>query len=110
MKLTEHDREKVIEKRACDWAEADGWYVRKFSAPGRRGVPDRIFIKNGRVVFIEFKTEKGKPTQLQKHELLELQNAGVEAYIARTAEEVKLILLNKHLDAPQRKKGPEWLD
>ena len=51
-------RERDIEKKACDLAKAAGWLVFKFVSPSQRGVPDRIFIRQGRIVFIEFKADQ----------------------------------------------------
>lgn len=81
-------RERWIERAACEWAEAAGWYVRKFNSTNHRGVPDRIFIRDGRVVFIEFKGPKGKLTALQDREIKLLRRKGVEAYVCRTVEGV----------------------
>ena len=61
--------EKKLEKRCTDVAKANGWLSRKFSSPANRGVPDRIFIKDGDVVFIEFKAPGNEPTKLQDHEI-----------------------------------------
>ena len=39
----------------------------KFTSPGRAGVPDRLAVfPDGRVVFVELKTETGRLTKLQK--------------------------------------------
>ncbi len=72
--------EKGIETSVKRWAERNGWYVRKFVSPGHRGVPDDLFIKEGRVVFIEFKAPYGKPSKLQLLEIQRLREAGVEAH------------------------------
>ena len=71
--------EKKLEKRCCDVAKANGWYTRKFSSPSNRGVPDRIFIKEGKVWFIEFKAPGNTPTELQKHEINLLKDHGAYA-------------------------------
>lgn len=61
--------ETDIEGKAVKYAEERGWWAAKFVSPGRRGVPDRIFIRDGRVLFIEFKKDGKEPTaqQLKKH-------------------------------------------
>jgi hypothetical protein len=66
--------EKAIEKKVCDYAKSRGVYVRKFTSPSQRSVPDRIFLfPNGRVVFVEFK-QKGKfLTPAQHLESLEIR-------------------------------------
>jgi hypothetical protein len=72
-------REKDIEDRVCDWAKANGWWVRKFASPGKRSVPDRIFIKEGRTVFIEFKRPGEEPTDAQWAEIDKIRAAGGHA-------------------------------
>ena len=47
--------EYYIEDNVVAAAEADGWFSRKLQWVGRDGAPDRLFVKLGRVVFIEFK-------------------------------------------------------
>lgn len=72
--------ESPIEKEVVRLAEADGWFVRKLQWIGRRGAPDRLFVKAGRVVFIEFKAP-GKPLQqLQVNERRRLTEHGAEAH------------------------------
>ena len=68
--------EKKLEKRCCDVARVHGWWTRKFSSPSNRGVPDRIFLKDGRVVFLEFKAPGNQPTRLQFHELDQITKHG----------------------------------
>lgn len=71
--------EKKLEKRCTDIAKANGWYTRKWSSPSSRGVPDRIFIKEGNVVFIEFKAPGNVLTELQRHELQAICSHGANA-------------------------------
>ena len=42
---------------------------------------------DGRAVFIEVKTPKGRPTKEQKHFLEQMRNAGAIAGVCRSAEE-----------------------
>lgn len=73
--------EAKLEKKACDYARNKGCYVRKFSSPSNRGVPDRLFITPGGVVFfIEFKAFGKKPTALQLRESREILQHGVSAF------------------------------
>jgi hypothetical protein len=57
--------EKAIESPVVHRAEKAGWFVRKVCWPGRIGAPDRVFIKDGRVVWIEFK-DRGKTLRLSQ--------------------------------------------
>jgi len=67
--------EAKIEKKVCEYAQRNGWLTYKFSSPANRGVPDRIFIRRGVALFIEFKAPGKKPTKFQKftHEKLKAQ-------------------------------------
>ena len=58
-------RESKIENAVCKYAKDKGWLVYKFSSPGNNGVPDRIFIKNKILYFIEFKATSKKMRKLQ---------------------------------------------
>lgn len=64
--------ERDIEKKVKEYARKRGWYVKKFTSPASRSVPDDIFLKNGFVFWIEFKATGCKPTvaQLEEHEKL----------------------------------------
>lgn len=75
--------EAVIEEVVCDDARADGWVVKKCKFIGERGALDRLFAKDGRVVFIEFKApgKKGNTSTGQNRVMEELQGAGVECHV-----------------------------
>lgn len=72
--------ESPIEKYVCDEAEKSGWYVRKLVFQGRRNAPDRLFVKDGRVVFIEFKRPGKAPRKGQVREAQLLASAGAEVH------------------------------
>lgn len=71
-------RESHIEKAVCVWAKNDGWLIFKFSSPSLRGVPDRMFIKDGLIVFIEFKAPNKKPTPLQAATMAKMGRYGAK--------------------------------
>lgn len=79
-------RERDIEKKACELAKAAGWLAYKFVSPAQRGVPDRIFIKGGRIVFIEFKALGAKPTKLQWRMIERLRAQGCEVFVCDSVE------------------------
>lgn len=62
-------RESAVEKQICDWAKSRGIRTYKFISPGRKGVPDRMFMKDGIVSFLEIKRPGEKPTPMQFHEM-----------------------------------------
>jgi len=79
--------EKTIEKKVCDYAKSQGMLCYKFVSPGKRGVPDRMFItKEGLVFFIEFKDHKGvlSPTQAKIIKAIRDHNAYV--FVVSTVE------------------------
>jgi hypothetical protein len=81
--------EKDIERKACEWAKSQGWLVYKFTSPNRRSVPDRLFIREGRVVFIEFKRPGGRLTEMQRREIRKLQLHGIKAEVAYSVEDAQ---------------------
>ena len=86
--------EKDIEKKACEWAKSQGWLTYKFTSPNRRSVPDRIFVKQGHVIFIEFKRPGGRLTSGQEREIEKLVDHGAEVHVAYSVEEVQHCLNN----------------
>lgn len=68
--------EKEIEASVVSYARKSGVLAYKFSSPAQRGVPDRIFVFNDRVLFVEFKRTGQKPTKLQYHQMKLLQEQG----------------------------------
>ena len=74
--MTEHQAESHIEKKVCEYAKSLGWLVYKFVSPGKRSVPDRIFLRDGWTFFIEFKGPDKLPTQAQLREIRKIVNTG----------------------------------
>lgn len=91
-------REDVIEGEVVALAEKDGWLVRKLQYPGRRGAPDRMFVKfwydynRARIVFIEFKRPGGKVRGIQRKEHQKLRERGAEVHVVDSVEKAKEIL------------------
>ena len=69
--------ERDLQKKCVAYARKNGWWARKFVAQGRRSVPDYIFAKDGRVVFVEFKRSGEKATELQEEEHKAMRAAGL---------------------------------
>jgi hypothetical protein len=72
--------EATVERSVVAIAERAGWLVRKVAWLGRRGAPDRLFAKGGRVVLIEFKAPLKEPRIQQEREIRRLQLAGIEVH------------------------------
>jgi hypothetical protein len=84
----EANAESIVVTRA----EATGWWVRKVSWVNRKAAPDRVFAKNGRTVWIEFKDKGKEPGLLQTREHAEMRRAGMEVYTCDTVLEALKIL------------------
>lgn len=74
-------RESKIETDVCRAARAAGWLPFKFASPGQRGVPDRLFIRDGRVIFIEFKAPGKRATKLQNYLHDKMRSHGAEVFV-----------------------------
>jgi len=72
-------KESTIERAVCAYAKDRGCLVMKLAGPNQKGQPDRMFIRNGKVLFMEFKQRGKKPTALQERFLHELQLQNVRA-------------------------------
>lgn len=79
-------RERDIEKKVTDWAKKNSWLTYKFVSPSNRGVPDRVFIRAGIIIWIEFKAPGKKPTPLQAVTIKKMQAQGCEVYVCDSVE------------------------
>lgn len=100
-------RESAIEKKVCDHARKNGWLVFKFTSPGNRSVPDRLFIKSGLHVFIEFKAEGKKTSKLQEKTIKDMNRQGCKVHTTDNAEWGKTII--DYYDREIREKTNNWL-
>ncbi|WP_299313759.1 hypothetical protein [uncultured Halomonas sp.] len=91
-------REDVIESHLKRKAESVlGAIVYKFTAPGRRSVPDRLLLwddPRGRPMscFVECKAPGKKPTAKQEREMLRIASRGHWVTWVSTKEEVEDLL------------------
>ena len=82
--------ESKIEKDCVKWATLNGWQSFKFVSPSNRGVPDRIFLKQGNTVFVEFKTATGKLSALQSRQIEKIRANDFKVFIIRNLEGFKI--------------------
>ena len=71
-------RESSIEEALKNYAKERGMFTSKFVSPSNSGVPDRLFVCSGRVLFLELKAPGKKPTPLQMKRMKELEASGAE--------------------------------
>jgi len=90
--MTSQIRETEVEGPARDYAKSRGWYADKIMRTGRRGFPDHFFLRQGRVILIEFKRpgEVPEPHQLKRHR--EIREHGGEVFVVDSLEVAREIL------------------
>ena len=82
-------RESTIEKEVCKFAKEHGCLVMKLAGPNQKGQPDRMFIRKGKVLFMEFKAPGKLPTALQWHWIGKLEDQSMKAVYVDTVENGK---------------------
>jgi Holliday junction resolvase len=85
--------ESELESKVVKLCKLYNLVTYKFSSPSNRGVPDRVIISNGSVLFLELKQRGKKPTPLQIHEIERLRSAGCKADWADTYDRASDIIL-----------------
>lgn len=85
--------EAQIEKRLVQGVKARGGMCLKFTSPGTPGVPDRIVLTpDGRIFFVELKTEIGRLAKIQRWVIGEMQKRGADVRVLKGADQVKSFL------------------
>jgi hypothetical protein len=84
--------ESDLEKKVRLWCTQNGILTRKFVSPGCRGVPDRMFMKNGKVAFLELKARGKYPTPIQMREIVLIKGHGVPAHWSDNFEDCRIWL------------------
>lgn len=86
-RIAQREPETAIEKPVCERAVLRGWMVVKLMICNIDSMPDRLLMRKGRVIFIEFKKpgETPKPKQLKRHR--EIRAQGIEVFVVDGEEE-----------------------
>lgn len=82
--------ESSIEAYAVEYAKKRGWMHRKM---GTGAWPDHAFLRNGQIVFIEFKQYGKRPRPNQAKRLQELIDQGFIAEVIDTKSGIHDVLL-----------------
>ena len=94
MPLHRNQSERAFQNRVLQYAAERGWIFHHCTdsrrCKGNRGFPDVFFARNGRVLMVEFKSEKGTLSKWQHHWFRHLP----EGYIWKPEDwaEIKKIL------------------
>lgn len=91
--------EKDIEKLFRDEIKKAGGKAYKFTSPGNDGVPDRIvMLPDGRIVFVELKTDTGKLSRLQELQCRQIAELGQTVRVLHGLAEVRDFFLEFGLE------------
>lgn len=85
--------EKEVEGKLTEGIRKMGGRAYKWVSPGANGVPDRIVIlPQGRIIFVELKTETGRLSKLQKLQHAILKRLGCDVRVLYGADDVAAFL------------------
>lgn len=76
-------------KKACDKNDI---LCYKFTSPSNNGVPDRVLIGHGHVVFVETKAHGNKPRELQRIIIQRMRDHGADVRVIDTREQVDALI------------------
>lgn len=77
-------REIVLEDNAVTLAEHSGWLAWKLVIAGKKGSPDRWFMKRGYLLIVEFKRQGETPDGNQVRRHRELREHGHKVHVIDT--------------------------
>lgn len=81
--------ESKIQAKIIKQLKSDGYLVVKTIMLNESGYPDIFAFKNGKTLFVEVKSEKGKLSELQKYRIEQLQKQCFEVIVARSLDDIK---------------------
>lgn len=70
-----------VQVPVINFARQHGWLVRPMEYRGRTGCPDHWFMKDGRLIIVEFKEIGKEPRLKQAREIGRLRAHGMAAYV-----------------------------
>ena len=87
-------KEQHLQQAVIDLAELNGWlWFHDFdSRKNQPGFPDLVLVRPPHVIWVELKSERGRPTKQQKEWLKQLNQCGQECYIWRPSHYVSGII------------------
>jgi len=96
------EKESAIEKYLVTKVKEHGGLCYKFVSPGNPGVPDRlVIVPDGRVIFVELKTDIGRLAKIQKWQRGEMQKRRVDVRVLYGRDAVEEFLREVFTDAVQ---------
>ena len=84
--------ERTIEHQLKKAIEASGGLCWKLVCPGTSGVPDRLCLMGGQVVFVEMKAPGKKPRPIQRRRMNQLRQQGFTALVVDSMDGIQEVL------------------
>lgn len=91
--------EAFVENYLCSQAKLHKCLCWKFVSPSQDGVPDRVLIGFGRIIFIETKSHTGKLRKLQESVIKNMIKHGADVRVANSRELIDKLF--RELEKPQ---------
>ena len=85
--------ESKLQASCLKYAKSKGWYVLKVIKCNISGFPDSVLFKDGKTIFVEFKSEIGKQSELQKYQEKQLESQGFKYYLVNNLNYFKEIVV-----------------
>lgn len=84
--------ESEIEKYLVRKVKQTGGLCYKWTSPGIIGVPDRIVLKNKKIIFVELKRKGARPRPSQLVQIGKIENQGFEVRVIDSKEKVDKLI------------------
>lgn len=85
-------RERDIEQRLVREVRKMGGEAFKWVSPGNDGVPDRIVMLPGLIIFVELKADRGRLSPVQKVQIRRIQKLGQDVEVVQGMDELEEFL------------------
>ncbi|MGK2309281.1 VRR-NUC domain-containing protein [Cutibacterium sp. V970] len=86
--MNEHHIEQALKTAV----EADGGLCWKLVCPGTTGVPDRLCLMGGQIVFVEVKAPGKKPRPIQRRRMDQLAAHGFKTFVVDSIDGIREVL------------------
>ena len=84
--------EQKVQKKIIDFLNDIGAWSCKIISSNKAGTPDILACHQGKFLAIECKSVKGKPSEIQKYQISQIEQAGGIAVVAYSINDVKRII------------------
>lgn len=93
---TSDELESRIETKASEYAKSLGMMTLKLNVKGQAGWPDRLYLWNGHIWFIEFKAAKQKPRMLQLEIIRQMRELGAKVFVIDNLIDARRVINELH--------------